>query len=136
MHMAISFGNFQGMPTQQSTQPGFQIPQYQPQPFFPQPQGSVYLASSLTEMANIPIGTGISAVFCMPEGLVSVKTMQNGAPAMLTYKLVPYVQEQAQPQAKQQTLSLENVLDRLEALEQRLGLVGGQDRGKINEQLL
>ena len=41
-----------------------------PQQLFPQPQGSVYLINNSLEVANIPIGAGMSFAYCANEGLL------------------------------------------------------------------
>lgn len=64
---------------------------YQPvsQPIFPQPSGNVYFVNNNLEVANIPIGAGMSAVLCLPENLLYIKTMQNNMPMLLGYKISP-----------------------------------------------
>lgn len=42
------------------------------------------------EVANIPTGAGITVAICQPESLLYVKTIQNGAPSLIAYKLSPY----------------------------------------------
>lgn len=80
------------MRPQQSTMPQFNTYNYQSQisqPIFPQPSGNVYFVNNNLEVANIPIGAGMSAVLCLPENLLYIKTMQNNMPMMLGYKLSP-----------------------------------------------
>ena len=71
--------------------------------FLPQPQGNVYLINSSNEITLVPVGAvGVSVAICMTEGVMYLKTMQNGNPMLLRYKLnsldipVPtnYIQEQ------------------------------------------
>lgn len=73
-----------------------QVAQYIPQQFtqmsqqiFPQPSGSVYSISNNLEVANIPTGVGMSVALCFAENLMYIKTMQNGMPMLLGYKLSP-----------------------------------------------
>ena len=76
----------------QSTMPQYNNFNYQPQvtqPIFPQPSGNVYFVNNNLEVANIPIGAGMSAVLCLPENLLYIKTMQNNMPMILGYKLSP-----------------------------------------------
>lgn len=98
--MTNNFSNFQ-------TQQGFQMPQFpntnQPntnntQPMmamspitniFPQPNGSVYILNSSNDMGNIPTTAGLSVGICLNENTLIIKSIQNGAPAQLVYKLVP-----------------------------------------------
>lgn len=63
---------------------------YQSTQYFPQPQGNVYMVNNSLEVANIPMGAGISAVICPSEGILYLKTMQNGAPTLMAYKINPY----------------------------------------------
>ena len=63
---------------------------YPQQPMFPQPQGNVYVIQNSLEVANIPAGAGITAALCLQENLLYMKSMQNGMPVFLAYKLSPY----------------------------------------------
>ena len=62
---------------------------YQMTQYFPQPQGSIYMIGSSGEVANVPVGAGLSAAICLREGLIYLKTIQNGSPMLLSYKLSP-----------------------------------------------
>lgn len=62
---------------------------YQMTQYFPQPQGSIYMIGSSSEVANVPVGIGLSAAICLREGLIYLKTIQNGSPMLLSYKLSP-----------------------------------------------
>lgn len=64
------------------------------QQFFPQPQGNVYSINNTLEVANVPAGSGITVALCIPEELMYVKSIQNGQPMFLAYKLIPYVEEE------------------------------------------
>ena len=78
-------------PLGQGQQP-FNYTQYQPQisqPIFPQPSGNAYFVNNSLEVANIPIGAGMSAVLCLSENLLYIKSLQNGVPSLLGFKLVP-----------------------------------------------
>lgn len=56
--------------------------------FFPQPQGNVYMISNSSEIMTVPVGaTGISVAICLPEGIMFLKSFQNGSPVFLRYKL-------------------------------------------------
>ena len=50
-------------------------------------------------MVNVPIGSGLSAAICLREGIMYLKTLQNGNPVILAYKLNPLEGnlEQTQP---------------------------------------
>ena len=62
---------------------------YQMSQYFPQPQGSIYMIGNSNEVANVPVGVGLSAAICLREGLIYLKTIQNGSPMLLSYKLSP-----------------------------------------------
>lgn len=64
------------------------------QPLFPQPQGNVYNINSTLEVANVPVGAGMSIALCLPENVMYIKTMQNGNPLFYPYKIIPFTQEQ------------------------------------------
>lgn len=62
---------------------------YQATQYFPQPQGSIYMIGSSNDVANVPVGAGLSAAICLREGLIYLKTIQNGSPMLLGYRLSP-----------------------------------------------
>lgn len=95
-------------------------PFYAQTPMFPQPNGNVYLINNSLEVANIPAGAGITAALCSSENLLYLKTMQNGVPTLLAYKLQSYTET---PRQTVQTATLE---DRLTALEQKVEKLGGK----------
>lgn len=63
------------------------------QPLFPQPQGNVYNINSTLEVANVPVGAGMSIALCLPENCMYIKTMQNGNPLFYPYKIIPFSNE-------------------------------------------
>lgn len=110
---------FQNYPTNQ---------QY-PQQFFPQSQGSVYLINSSLEVANVPLSGGVSVAICMNEDSIYFKSLQNGSPVFMAYKLVPFSQENSQPKKEDLKEVLTSLVERIEKLEAQLKKSGG----KINE---
>ena len=64
-----------------------QHPNFQQANFFPQPIGNVYNLNSASEIGNIPIGAGISVGLCLNENVMYIKSLQNGAPMLLSYQL-------------------------------------------------
>lgn len=86
--------NYQGFQFNQSA-PVMQIPNAQVPPmqnfqqntFFPQPVGNVYSLNSATDIVNVPIGPNVSVGLCLNENIIHIKSLQNGAPVTLSYKL-------------------------------------------------
>lgn len=102
----------------------------QTQPMFPQPNGNVYLISSSLEVANVPAGAGVTAALCTQENLLYLKTVQNGVPTFLAYKLSPYT-ESPKPTQEENPVEV-----RIAALEKQIQtivtLISG---GKRNDEL-
>ena len=106
-----------------------------PAQLFPQPQGNVYMINNSLEVANIPIGAGLSFAYCANEGLLYIKALQNGNPIFLTYRMTPYEGKQAEPTprppAAEQTSSsfdrsqfsskFDSVCARLDSIEKKIG---------------
>ncbi len=72
---------------------GSQQQQQNVQPLFPQPQGNVYSINSTLEVANVPVSAGMSVALCLNEGIMYIKSMQNGNPLFWAYKITPYNNE-------------------------------------------
>ena len=98
------------------------------QPMFPQPNGNIYVISNSLEVANVPAGAGITAALCQSEGLLYLKTVQNGVPTFLAYKLTPYTES---PKMSTQENDLEN---RLATLEKQLSTLLITLGGKRNDE--
>lgn len=62
---------------------------YQATQYFPQPQGSIYMIGNINDIASVPVGAGLSAAICLREGVMYLKTIQNGSPMLLGYRLSP-----------------------------------------------
>ena len=45
------------------------------------------MINSPLEVSNVPVGVGLSAAISLSEGLLYLKTMQNGVPMVVGYKL-------------------------------------------------
>lgn len=105
--------------------PGFYGSQ---QPMFPQPNGNIYVISNSLEVANVPAGAGITAALCQSEGLLYLKTVQNGVPTFLAYKLTPYTES-----PKMQSQENENEV-RLAALEKQITTILTLLGGKRNDE--
>lgn len=83
------------------------------QPLFPQPQGNVYNINSTLEVANVPVGAGISVALCMPENIMYIKTMQNGNPLFYPYRILPFTSESAQSEQKQESQSDSDIISKI-----------------------
>ena len=89
------------MPYNQNQAQQFQP--YQATQYFPQPQGSIYMIASSNDVANVPVGAGLSAAICLREGIKYLKTIQNGSPMLLGYRLSSL--EGTEPQQEQNKTS-------------------------------
>ena len=129
-------------PQPQNYNQGQQIPQSligqnNVQPLFPQPQGNVYNINSTLEVANVPVGAGVSVALCMPENTMFIKTMQNVNPMFYPYKILPYSNEaesvapppSSNGMSKEEELAaqLKACIDRVAALEEILKKKKGVD---------
>ena len=101
---------------------GYMQPQspFPAQQFFPQPQGNVYSINNTLEVANVPAGSGITVALCIPEELMYVKSIQNGQPMFLAYKLVPYVEEEKKSTDSQMEERLTKIEETLKSLTKEL----------------
>ena len=109
--MASVFPQFQSQPTSRYTPP-----------MFMQPQGNLYIIENSLELANVPMGAGISVAICPSESLVYLKMYQNGAPQIAAYSLVPY--EKKEPVAP--PTGYDEILKRIEAIEKKMDNKGGK----------
>lgn len=121
------------------------IPQFQSQQFFPQPQGNVYTINNSLEVANVPMSAGLSVALCMSEGLLYLKSMQNGNPMFMAYKIVPYDNTKDNQQNNQQSQSDQNewisvivenfqkLQEKVKHLEEEVENFKKGSGGKINE---
>lgn len=98
------------------------------QPMFPQPNGNIYVISNSLEVANVPAGAGITAALCQSESLLYLKTVQNGVPTFLAYKLSPYTES---PRIQPQENDTET---RLAALEKQISTLLIALGGKRNDE--
>ena len=105
------------------------FPQFQTQqtqrytpPMFMQPQGNLYIIENSLELANVPMGAGISVAICPNESFVYLKMYLNGSPQIAAYNLVPY--EKKEPAVPQN--GYEEILKRIEAIEKKMDNKGGK----------
>jgi hypothetical protein len=45
------------------------------------------MINTSNDISNVPVGAGLSAAICLREGIMYLKTIQNGSPMLLGYKL-------------------------------------------------
>lgn len=105
-------------------QPGV-IPQNQTvQPLFPQPQGNVYQINSTLEVANVPVGAGMSIALCLPENVMYIKTMQNGNPLFYPYKIEPLTGNEensnSAPAQSEESNIIEQLVAQLKSYDERI----------------
>ncbi len=107
--------------------PPAQFQQQNVQPLFPQPQGNVYNINSTLEVANVPVGAGVSVALCLQEGLMYIKTMQNGNPMFWAYKIMPFdtTKNQSESEEKKEdnpfAAQFEKYDSRFNKIEQQVG---------------
>lgn len=107
-------------PSQQSFN-NLQVQNPQIQPLFPQPQGNVYTINSTLEVANVPVGAGISVALCLQEGYMYIKTMQNGNPLFWAYKITPYdTSKPAQEEQKEEENIIQDYKNRFDKIEKAI----------------
>lgn len=104
-----------------------QFQQQNIQPLFPQPQGNVYNINSTLEVANVPVGAGVSVALCLQEGFMYIKTMQNGNPMFWAYKIMPFdaTKNQSETEEKKEenpfAAQFEKYDSRFNKIEQQVG---------------
>lgn len=109
------------------------------QPLFPQPQGNVYNINSTLEVANVPVGAGMSIALCLPENVMYIKTMQNGNPLFYPYKIVPFntsISEESSAAARQDEININQLAEEVKScnskisnLEEQFSLLNQKKKG-------
>lgn len=89
---------------------------FQPQQYFPMPQGNVYTIEQPEEVNSVPCGTGVSVALCLNKGLMYIKSIQGGSPLFWVYKISPVMET---PSAQKQERK-EETEDRVARLEQKI----------------
>lgn len=116
--------------------PMFQTtPSAQPQQFFPQPQGNAYLINNSLEVANVPMSGGVSVALCMSENIMYLKTMQNGNPMFMAYKIFPYDNKEQNNIDNNEIFikQLNDFSDRLKDIEKKISNLIKNNGGNLNE---
>lgn len=107
---------------------------YQATQYFPQPQGSIYMIANSNDIANVPVGAGLSAAICLREGVMYLKTIQNGSPMLLAYKLMPLEngdgQVATQAQIQESGVQDKKIIAILEDYDKRLKALESQTNSK------
>lgn len=104
----------QGMP-QLNQQITFQQPT-----FFPQPIGSVYNLQTATDIGNIPASTNLSVGLCLAENILYIKSLQGGAPMILSYRISPLEGTAASTSTTPETTSKPNYTELMKAYDERI----------------
>ena len=89
--------------------------------YFPQPQGNVYLINNSLEVANVPMGSGLSMAICPSEGIMYLKTLQGGAPSLIVYSIAPYEAPTEQKQEVDLATQIAELRAEVEALKKPKG---------------
>ena len=89
---------------------------FQPQQYFPMPQGNVYTIEQPEEVNSVPCGTGVSVALCLNKGLMYIKSIQGGSPLFWVYKISPVMET---PSVQKQERK-EETEDRVARLEQKI----------------
>ena len=109
---------------------------FQPQQYFLQPQGTIYIISSSNEINNVPVGQGVSAAICLNENLFYLKSLQNGVPVLIGYKLSSIENNDTkinnQPEQSNTTLE-QRISQTLEKYEERLKKIESKMNDNINK---
>lgn len=103
----------------------------QVQPLFPQPQGNVYNINSTLEVANVPVGAGVSVALCLPENVMYIKTMQNGNPLFYPYRITPIEDQKKESSAQQ----LDKIIEKINQMENRINELSTNKNKSLGEML-
>lgn len=97
-------------------------------PIFMQPQGNVYVIENSLELANVPMGAGVSIALCPNESIMYLKMYQNGTPQIAAYTIMPYEKKESEIENSK----LQEIISRIESIEEKLSnKKGGQINGLL-----
>lgn len=125
--MAYPNMNYQGGP-KPPMQGGFQ-----PQQFYPMPQGNVYTIENPNEVDSVPCGTGVSVALCLNKNLMYIKSIQGGSPLFWVYKISPMMetkQDTAPPQSENNSSD-----ERVRRLEEKIDMLLKEVNGNAKSEL-
>ena len=98
--------------------------------------------NTANDIGNIPAGTGVSIGLCLQEGVMYVKSLQNGAPMLLEYKLnsnevarQPDTSAAAADELKKIASSFKSFEEKFTALESEIGKIKQKMGGKLDWQI-
>lgn len=95
---------------------------YQAAQYFPQPQGNVYFVNNSLEVANIPMGSGVTVVLCPVEQTMYLKTLQGGIPSLIAYSIMPYEhKETSQQETPNYGNQIAELAKQIELIKKQLG---------------
>ena len=115
--------NFSNISTQPFTQGVPQLNQqitFQQPTFFPQSIGNVYNLSTATDIGNIPASTNLSVGLCLAENILYIKSLQNGAPMILSYRISPLEGPAAPANTMSDTKTNQSVSDIMKEYDERI----------------
>ena len=80
------------------------------------------------ELANVPMGAGVSIALCPSESLMYLKMYQNGTPQIAAYTIIPYEKKENEIENSK----LQEIISRIESIEEKLlNKKGGQINGLL-----
>lgn len=92
------------------------------------------MIANSNDIANVPVGAGLSAAICLREGVMYLKTIQNGSPMLLAYKLMPLEngdgQVATQAQNQESGVQDKKIIAILEDYDKRLKALESQTSSK------
>lgn len=146
MNSYFNQGVSNGIPAFQGAQaaPSFQNAQTVPngqQPFinqnlFMQPVGNVYSLSVATDIDNVPVANQmISLGLCMGERILHIKSLQNGVPMTLSYRLTPVDAKELEEQRKAEEAARASNISTLEQKFQKVAEGLSAEISSLKQQL-
>ena len=122
------------MGLQNITYPGAPKPMnqgaFQPQQYFPMPQGNVYTIEQPEEVNSVPCGTGVSVALCLNKGLMYIKSIQGGSPLFWVYKISPAMETPSAPQIEKKEMQTDRVARLEEKIDKLLKEVNSNGESK------